>query len=101
MTKPLQICSFQLDDTTKEEVTGTQLLRRCNKLARSLFAAGIRPGDAVAICCDSELDLCYVMIACFLLGAAFVPLAVTYADRNCLPIQCLYIRNCHTNFTQI
>lgn len=77
---------FQVNYSTKEEITGAQLLSRCTKLARSLRAHGICPGDTVALCSANDPDFGYVMIACFLLGAAFEPLATNYADLEIIHV---------------
>ncbi|MBG6064533.1 non-ribosomal peptide synthetase/MFS transporter [Micromonospora ureilytica] len=51
---------------------------RANRIARRLRAAGVQPGDRVAICLDRGLDLFVAMWGVLKAGAAYVPLDPAY-----------------------
>ncbi|MDQ6774343.1 MAG: amino acid adenylation domain-containing protein [Candidatus Dormibacteraeota bacterium] len=63
-------------------LTYAELERRANRLAHSLAAAGVSPGDLVAICVPRSLEMVVGMLGILKAGAAYVPLDPLYpAER--------------------
>jgi fatty-acyl-CoA synthase len=56
------------------ELTWRQLDERTSRLASGLQAAGVSTGDRVAALTPNCIEFCETVIACFKLGAIFVPL---------------------------
>ncbi|WP_062216587.1 non-ribosomal peptide synthetase [Streptomyces sp. NBRC 109706] len=60
-----------------------ELNRRANALAHRLLAAGVRPGDRVAVLLDRSVELVVAELAVLKAGAAYVPLDDRYpAERS-------------------
>ena len=63
-------------------MTYRELDARANQLARHLTQAGIRPGQAVGICCRPGTDMITGLLGILKSGAAYIPIDPTYpADR--------------------
>jgi len=63
--------AISMDD---RDVTWAELDRRTSRLAQSLRALGVAEGDRVAALVPNSIEFCETVIACFKLGAVFVPL---------------------------
>ncbi|HVT15954.1 MAG TPA: non-ribosomal peptide synthase/polyketide synthase [Thermoanaerobaculia bacterium] len=57
-----------------ELFTYRELDRRANRLARHLHAAGVRPGDRVALALERSAEMVVAIFAALKAGAAYVPL---------------------------
>ncbi|GAA2500755.1 amino acid adenylation domain-containing protein [Streptomyces gobitricini] len=65
-----------------EDLTYRQLDERADRIARSLRALGVAPGDRVGVCLDRTADLVVVLLGVLVTGAAYVPMDPAYpADR--------------------
>ena len=65
-----------------ESLTYGELDRRANRLARHLQAAGVRPGDRVALLLERSAEMVIALLATLKAGAAYVPLDPAYpAER--------------------
>jgi amino acid adenylation domain-containing protein len=65
-----------------ERLTYGELDRRANRLARHLQAAGVRPGDRVALLLERSAEMVAAILAVLKAGAAYVPLDPAYpAER--------------------
>ncbi|WP_342595855.1 acyl-CoA synthetase [Salinicola lusitanus] len=62
------------DDGSTREVTFAELQRGANRLANSLVAQGIQPGDRVGVLLPQRHETALAHLACFKLGAIAVPL---------------------------
>jgi len=65
-----------------EKLTYDQLNRRVNKLARGLVAAGVEPGQDVAISFQRSLAMLESMLAVLKAGAAYVPVDPEYPQER-------------------
>ena len=63
-----------IDDLTAEAVSGTALASRVDARARALVAAGVRPGDRVALLVPNSLACAESLLAAAVAGAAAVPI---------------------------
>ncbi|HWG73627.1 MAG TPA: AMP-binding protein [Acidimicrobiales bacterium] len=50
--------------------------------AAALAAAGVRPGDRVAVCVHKSPDALVAYLACLRAGAVFLPLNPAHTERN-------------------
>ncbi len=67
---------------TAERLTYGELEGRANRLARHLRAAGVRPGDRVALALERSPEMVAALLAVLKAGAAYVPLdPASPADR--------------------
>ncbi|WIX32765.1 AMP-binding protein [Salinicola sp. JS01] len=62
------------DDGSAREITFAELQRGANRLANSLAAQGVQPGDRVGVLLPQRHETALVHLACFKLGAISVPL---------------------------
>lgn len=58
------------------------LVARANGIARHLAAAGVGPGDRVAVALDRDVDLPAAMLAAWKAGAAYVPIDPTHPPER-------------------
>ena len=75
--------AFVLGD---RERTWRQLDERTSRLARGLQAAGVTIGDRVAALTPNCIEFCETVLACFKLGAIFVPLNYRLAPPELVDI---------------
>src|SRR6185312_12546539 len=65
-----------------DTLTYGELDARANRLARHLLAAGVRPGDLVAVKFERSAEMIVALLAVLKAGAAYLPLDPTYpAER--------------------
>ncbi len=68
--------------TEAGDVTFLDMDRRANRLARRLFASGLKPGDRIGLLLDKSIDAYVGLLATIKLGITFVPLDASFpADR--------------------
>ncbi|MGH3757787.1 non-ribosomal peptide synthetase [Actinophytocola sp.] len=67
-------------------LTYAELVDRSTAVARALIAAGVRPGDVVAIRMDRSVDLIVAQLAVLRCGAAFLPIDPAYPTSRCAEI---------------
>lgn len=67
---------------TAEELSAQDLLARSVEVAKSLQAAGIRPGDVVSIVCENRFEFAFVLFGTILLNCQFAPINLTYSERE-------------------
>jgi len=65
-----------------ETVTYGELDARANRLARHLLAAGVRPGDLVAVKFERSAEMIVALLAVLKAGAAYLPLDPTYPPER-------------------
>ena len=63
-------------------LTYAQLLERTETLADALYARGVRPGQAVAICLERGIDMLASMLAVLRIGAHYVPLDTAHPSAR-------------------
>ena len=68
--------------TPAGRLTYRELDESANRLARHLLAAGVRPGDRIALCLERSAGMVAAILAVLKTGAAYVPLDPAYpAER--------------------
>lgn len=67
---------------TSEELTAKELLDRSILVAKSLIAAGLKPGDVVSIASENRLEFAYILCGTILLNCTFAPINLTYTERE-------------------
>ncbi|OAR26968.1 non-ribosomal peptide synthetase [Streptomyces sp. ERV7] len=70
-----------LDGTTRSLTYG-ELARAKNELAAALRAAGVRPGQRVAVAVPRSLEQVVALVAIVAAGGAYVPLDMAYPDER-------------------
>ncbi|HSF41682.1 MAG TPA: amino acid adenylation domain-containing protein, partial [Thermoanaerobaculia bacterium] len=65
-----------------ERLTYRELDVRANRLARHLLAAGVRPGDLVALVFDRSLAMIEAILATLKAGAGYLPLDPAYPEER-------------------
>lgn len=64
------------------ELTFKELQHSARIVAANLAAAGVRPGDRVGIATDRTIDLLPLLLGVMEIGAAYVPLDISYPARR-------------------
>ena len=70
----------------ERELAWRQLDEQTSRLARGLQATGVRVGDRVAALTPNCIEFCETVLACFKLGAIFVPLNYRLAPPELVDI---------------
>ncbi len=65
-----------------ESLTGSELDRRADEVARVLSASGVGRGARVGLCLQRSVELVVGLLGILKAGAAYVPLDPTYPDRR-------------------
>lgn len=64
-----------------QEISYRDLSLRSNQLGRYLSSLGVVHGDSVGVCFGPRVELLIAMIACFKLGAKYLPLDPTHPEQ--------------------
>lgn len=72
-----------------------KLVARTNQLANCLLASGIKSGQRIAIMHHQSLELELLMLACFRIGAIYIPISVDEEPDNIAYI----LRDCEPSLT--
>jgi acyl-CoA synthetase (AMP-forming)/AMP-acid ligase II len=65
-----------------QTLTYAELARESRRVARALLAAGVRPGDRVAIWCPNRTEFVLALLGAQVIGAAVVPLNTRYRGNE-------------------
>ena len=65
-----------------ETLSYAELDRRANRLARHLWANGVRPGDRVALLLERSAEMVVALLAVLKAGAAYVPVDPAYPEER-------------------
>lgn len=67
---------------SSEELSAKQLLARSMAVARSLKAAGIKPGDVISIVSENRFEFAYVLMGTIMVNCTLAPINLTYTERE-------------------
>lgn len=68
--------------TDGQRINYRTFLEEVNRLAKGLYAIGIRKGDRVALWMSNRIEWCYCRFAIYKLGAVMVPLNTRYRTAD-------------------
>ncbi|KAJ1518782.1 hypothetical protein ONE63_011608 [Megalurothrips usitatus] len=74
--------SAQVDVTTGETQTYSEILEKSVRIARRMQELGIGPGDVVGIASENSLDFCLPVLATFYVGAVCAPFNPAYTEEE-------------------